>query len=168
MELTENNELLHALVAKALVAQGLEYSVFACDPDFADTALFCEKYGFKLEQSANAIIVATKVEPIRFACCIVLANTKLDVNRMVSKLLGAKKVSFATADQTMALTGMQIGGVTPFGLRDIPLYVDAAVMASGLEIVLGGGNRSTKVVLRPEQLLKLANVEIVDGLALLK
>lgn len=162
MELNEKNDLLHALVAKALADQCLEYSVFACDPDFADTALFCEKYGFKLEQSANAIIVATKVEPIRFACCIVLANTKLDVNRTVSKLLGAKKVSFASAEQTMALTGMQIGGVTPFGLPDIPLYVDAAVMASARDIILGGGNRSTKVVLRAEQLLKLANVEIVD------
>ena len=161
MELTEKNELLHALVATALVAQGLEYSVFTCDPDFADTALFCEKYGFRLDQSANAIIVATKVEPIRFACCIVLANTKLDVNRKVSKLLGAKKVSFASAEQTMALTGMQIGGVTPFGLPDIPLYVDAAVMVIP-EIVLGGGNRTSKVVLRPEQLLKLANLAIVD------
>lgn len=161
-------DMLHDQVATALASHQLEYSVFACDPDFADTALFCEKYGFQLGQSANAIIVATKVEPIRYACCIVLANTKLDVNRTVAKLLEAKKVSFATAEQTMALTGMQIGGVTPFGLSDIPLYVDAAVMASALEVVLGGGNRSTKVVLKPDQLLKLPNVKVIDGLAIAK
>ncbi|MFA6209051.1 MAG: YbaK/EbsC family protein [Candidatus Obscuribacterales bacterium] len=159
---------LHDQVATALASHQLEYSVFACDPDFADTALFCEKYGFQLGQSANAIIVATKVEPVRYACCIVLANTKLDVNRTVAKLLEAKKVSFATAEQTMTLTGMQIGGVTPFGLSDIPLYVDAAVMASALEVILGGGNRSTKVVLKPEQLLKLPNVKVIDGLAIAK
>lgn len=159
---------LHDQVATALASHQLEYSVFACDPDFADTALFCEKYGFQLGQSANAIIVATKVEPIRYACCIVLANTKLDVNRTVAKLLEAKKVSFATAEQTMALTGMQIGGVAPFGLSDIPLYVDAAVMASALEVILGGGNRSTKVVLKPDQLLKLPNVQVIDGLAIAK
>lgn len=159
---------LHDQVATALASHQLEYSVFACDPDFADTALFCEKYGFQLGQSANAIIVATKVEPIRYACCIVLANTKLDVNRTVAKLLEAKKVSFATAEQTMTLTGMQIGGVTPFGLSDIPLYVDAAVMASALEVILGGGNRSTKVVLKPDQLLKLPNVQVIDGLAIAK
>jgi prolyl-tRNA editing enzyme YbaK/EbsC (Cys-tRNA(Pro) deacylase) len=159
---------LHDQVATALASHQLEYSVFACDPDFADTALFCEKYGFQLGQSANAIIVATKVEPIRYACCIVLANTKLDVNRTVAKLLEAKKVSFATAEQTMALTGMQIGGVTPFGLSDIPLYVDASVMASALEVILGGGNRSTKVVLKPDQLLKLPNVQVIDGLAIAK
>ncbi|CAN5582058.1 hypothetical protein BH11CYA1_BH11CYA1_26060 [soil metagenome] len=164
----ELQEKLHALVANGLADRKLDYSVFECDPEFADTALFCEKYGFQLAQSANAIVVATKVEPVRFACCVVLANTKLDVNKMVSKLLGVKKVSFATAEQTMSLTGMQIGGVTPFGLPDIPLYVDAAVMASPLEVILGGGNRSTKVVLKPEQLLKLANVEIVDGLAVAK
>lgn len=159
---------LHDRVATALASHQLEYSVFSCDPDFADTALFCEKYGFQLSQSANAIIVATKVEPIRYACCIVLANTKLDVNRTVAKLLEAKKVSFATAEQTMALTGMQIGGVTPFGLSDIPLYIDAAVLASALEVILGGGNRSTKVVLKPNQLLKLANVQVIEGLAIAK
>jgi prolyl-tRNA editing enzyme YbaK/EbsC (Cys-tRNA(Pro) deacylase) len=168
VELTERSGLLDPRVAEALASQELRYRVFECHPDFADTARFCETYGFQLEQSANAIIVATKVEPIRFACCIVLANTKLDVNRTVSKLLGAKKVSFATPEQTMALTGMQIGGVTPFGLPDVPLYVDAAVMASADELVLGGGNRSTKVVLKCEQLLKLPNVEIVEGLAVSK
>ncbi len=166
--MTELVKGLHPLVDAALKDRGIVYEVFDCDPDFADTALFCQQYGFLPEQSANAIIAATKVEPIKFACCIVLANTKLDVNKKVSKLLGAKKVSFASAEQTMQLTGMQIGGVTPFGLPQLPIYIDAKVMASPHKVVLGGGNRVSKVVLPAQELLKLANVEVIDDLAISK
>jgi len=158
---------LDQAVEAALQKYGIEYQVFDCDPDFADTAAFCQKYGFLLEQSANAIILATRAEPVKFCCCIILANTKLDVNKKVSKLLGAKKVSFASAEQTEELTAMQIGGVTPFGLPHIPIYVDAAVMARA-EVVLGGGNRWSKVMLMPAQLLKIAHVEIIEDLAILK
>jgi prolyl-tRNA editing enzyme YbaK/EbsC (Cys-tRNA(Pro) deacylase) len=154
-------------VARALSDLKMVYRVFDCDPSLADTAAFCEHYGFSQGQSANAIIVASKNEPVQFACCIVLATTRLDVNKKVSALLGVKKVSFANAEQTVELTGMQIGGVTPFGLPAIPIYVDAAVMQQD-DAILGGGNRSTKVFLAPGELLKLPGVEVVEGLAVPK
>jgi prolyl-tRNA editing enzyme YbaK/EbsC (Cys-tRNA(Pro) deacylase) len=96
---------------------------------------------------------------------MVLAVTKLDVNKKVRSLMDGKKVSFASGEQTVALTGMQIGGVTPFGLPEIPLYIDSAVMTQA-EVVAGGGNRSTKVLLDPAQLLKLPGALVVEGLAL--
>ena len=36
------------------------YEVINIDPEFADTIMFCEKYGFPLENSANTIIVSSK------------------------------------------------------------------------------------------------------------
>jgi prolyl-tRNA editing enzyme YbaK/EbsC (Cys-tRNA(Pro) deacylase) len=150
---------------RALERAGLQYKVLECDPKFADTAAFCEHYQFKLEQSANAIIVAGRADPTKFACCIVLATTKLDVNRAVCKLLGVKRASFASGDQTHQLTGMEIGGVTPFGIPDeVPIYVDAAVLMQK-EIVMGGGNRSSKVILNPLELETFPRVEVVDSLA---
>ena len=154
-------------VFESLEKFGLVHRVFNCDPTLADTAAFCAHYGFSESKSANALITASKNEPVKFACCIVLATTKLDVNKKVSSLLGVKKVSFANAEQTMQLTGMQIGGVTPFGLPEIPIYVDSAVLAVD-EIILGGGNRSTKVFMSPEELRKLPGVEFIDGLAIPK
>jgi prolyl-tRNA editing enzyme YbaK/EbsC (Cys-tRNA(Pro) deacylase) len=165
-ELPELSEL-HASVKECLERCGITYKVFSCDPALADTHAFCEHYGFTPGQAANAIIAAGKSTPTKFACCIVLATTKLDVNKKVCPLLQVKKASFATGEQTMELTGMQIGGVTPFGLPDIPIYVDAAVMNEN-EVVLGGGNRSTKVLLHPDQLRKLPGLEIIEGLAIPK
>ncbi|HEY9733308.1 MAG TPA: YbaK/EbsC family protein [Drouetiella sp.] len=165
--MTNTATSLHPTVEEFLLKFGLIYKVFECDPDFADTAQFCEKYGFSEGHSANTIVVAGKADPLKLCACVILATTKVDVNRKVCKLLSVKKGSFASGDQTKELTGMQIGGVTPFGLPDIPIYVDAAVMNVS-EAILGGGNRSTKVLLDPKELLKIPHVEVIDGLAVAK
>jgi prolyl-tRNA editing enzyme YbaK/EbsC (Cys-tRNA(Pro) deacylase) len=147
-----------------LDALGTEYEIIACDPDLADTAAFCEHYGYALEDSANTIVVAGRVEPPVHAACVVLATTRLDVNKVVRKRLGVRKASFADAETTRALTGMAIGGVTPVGLPPgLPLWVDARVMERE-RIILGGGGRDRKV-LAPPALLTALGAEVVEGLA---
>jgi prolyl-tRNA editing enzyme YbaK/EbsC (Cys-tRNA(Pro) deacylase) len=143
---------------------GVPYEIFPCDPELADTAAFCEAYGFAPDESANTILVVGKSNPPKYAACVVLATTRLDVNRAVKQRLGVR-ASFAAAENTRALTGMEIGGVTVFGLpSDLPIWVDSRVMARE-RIVLGGGSRSCKVLAAPDILQALPNVEVVDGLA---
>lgn len=164
------NELrneLHPSVAAALLEHKIEYKVMRCDPDMADTAAFCEHYKIPSERTCNAILGAGKAEPTKFACCVILATCKLDVNKKVCQLLGVKRCSFASAEQTLKVTSMQIGGVTPVGIPPIPIYIDNAVMANE-EVVLGGGNRSTKLLLKPSELLKLPGTEVVEGLGILR
>ncbi len=149
---------------EALKASEVEFEIFPCDPDLADTAQFCEAYGFALDDSANTILVAGKSDPPVYAVCVVLATTRLDVNRVVKKKLGVRKASFASGAETERLTGMAIGGVTPFGLPPgIPLWVDHRVMERS-RIVLGGGSRDRKV-LAPPQILTALGAEVVDDLA---
>ena len=156
---------IDAQVTAVLDGLGVPYEILTIDPDFADTAAFCEKYGVSLAQSANTIIVASKKEPKQYCACVVLATTRLDVNHTVRRLMNASKVSFASADETKAVTGMMIGGVTVFALPpDLPIYVDEAVMAPAW-IILGGGSRSTKVRVAPEVLRRVPNATIVSGLA---
>jgi len=94
----------------------------------------------------------------------VLGTTRLDVNKKVSELLEVKRLSFADEETTVHLTGMMIGGVTAFGISDLPIYVDTAVMEQA-QVVMGGGNRSSKLLLNPNELTKLPNVVVVEGLA---
>ena len=156
-----------AHVLAALDATGVPYEVIECDPELADTAEFCERYGVAIEESGNCIVVASRKEPREFAACLVLSHTRLDVNRTVRKLMGVRKLSFASAEDTSELTGMIIGGVTPFGLPEgLSVYVDQAVME--LEsVVIGGGNRSQKLRVPPAALERLAATQVVDGLAAL-
>lgn len=156
---------LDPLVQRAMLSSDVAHEVLPCDPDMADTAAFCAHYGFALEQAANTILVASKkVAPPKYAVCVVLATTRLDVNKKVSELLAVKRLSFADEETTMGLTGMMIGGVTAFGIGDLPIYVDSAVMEQD-QVVMGGGNRTSKLLLNPSALTKLPNVVIVEGLA---
>jgi prolyl-tRNA editing enzyme YbaK/EbsC (Cys-tRNA(Pro) deacylase) len=153
------------LVDGALAALGVEFERMECDPALADTAAFCAAYGVAPEDSANTILVIGKTEPARHVACVVLATTRLDVNRTVRQRLGVKKASFAGAEAASDLTGMAIGGVTAFGLPDdLPVWIDAAVMARD-SIVLGGGSRSWKIRCAPAELLKIPGAEVVEGLA---
>jgi prolyl-tRNA editing enzyme YbaK/EbsC (Cys-tRNA(Pro) deacylase) len=148
----------------SLVGHG-EYELFACDPALADTAAFCTAYGFALEDAANTIVVVGKSDPPRYAACIVLATRRLDVNRTIRDRLATRRASFASAEETRALTGQEIGGVTAFGLPDgLPIWVDAAVMERP-RIVLGGGSRHWKVLAPPSILITLPGVAVVEGLA---
>jgi len=157
--------ILDPLVQAALLSDDVTYEVLRCDPDLADTAAFCAHYGFALEQAANTIVVASKkLTPPKYAVCVVLGTTRLDVNKTVSELLAVKRLSFADAEATVNLTGMMIGGVTAFGIGDLPIYVDSAVMEQS-RVVMGGGNRSSKLLLNPKELTKLPNVVVVRGLA---
>ncbi|HET7028928.1 MAG TPA: YbaK/EbsC family protein [Candidatus Limnocylindrales bacterium] len=160
---TGSDPALEALEA-SLAGHG-PYELFPCDPALADTAAFCAAYGFAPEDSANTIVVVGKSNPPVYAACVVLATHRLDVNRTVRDRLGTRKASFASPDETRDLTGMEIGGVTAFGLPpDLPLWVDAAVMARA-RIVLGGGSRSWKVIAPPSILQTLPGVEVIEGLA---
>jgi prolyl-tRNA editing enzyme YbaK/EbsC (Cys-tRNA(Pro) deacylase) len=152
------------IVSDAVAELGVPYELIEIDPAFADTVAFCEKYGYPVERSCNTIVVASKKEPKQFVACVVLAHTKLDVNKRVTKLMGVSKASFASADEMMSLTGMQVGGVTPFSLpAGMPLYIDDRIVTLDW-VILGGGGRSLKVKTAPEALIKLG-AEVVTGLA---
>lgn len=163
-----NADLLHPLVRDALTALGVTFEVMECDPALADTAAFVEAYGVPLDRSANTIVVAAKgAEPIHVAC-VVLATTSLDVNNVVRREMGARKASFARADPVMELTGMEIGGVTPFGLPSaMPVLVDPRVMKPDW-IVLGGGNRTSKLRLAPQALDRVPSMRVIEGLAFVR
>ncbi len=152
-------------VLEQLAALDVEFEVVDCDPDLADTAAFCEAYGYSAEDSANAIVVAGKSDPAVFAMCLVLADSRLDVNKVVRKRLGVRKASFASAEQTVELTGMQIGGVTPFGTTsELPLWIDSRVMDCE-RLIIGGGGRDRKLLVPPATLAAHPTAEVVEGLA---
>ena len=152
-------------VVAALEALGVDFETIEIDPAFADTAAFCEKYGYPPEKSANTIIVVSKRGPKKHAACVVLATHFLDVNKRVRKLMEVSRASFASAEQMKELTGMEVGGVTPMSLPNgLPLYVDERVMQCDW-IILGGGGRNLKIKTSPAVFTKLG-AEIVSDLGM--
>lgn len=160
------NDVTEAHITALLTERGIAHEYVSIDPDHADTAVFCERYGYALEDSANTIVVASKKPAGHHVACVVLATTRLDVNKAVRSRMGVRRASFANAEQMRNLTGMQVGGVTPFGLPDdLPIWIDAAVMTRS-KVIIGAGSRAGKLIVAPQALASLPLAEIVDGIAL--
>jgi prolyl-tRNA editing enzyme YbaK/EbsC (Cys-tRNA(Pro) deacylase) len=96
---------------------------------------------------------------------VVPATRRLDVNHAVRRLMGVARLSFAGAEETRALTGMLIGGVTVFALPPaLPIYVDETLMALPW-VILGSGSRSSKIKTSPGVFRRVPNVSIVTDLS---
>jgi prolyl-tRNA editing enzyme YbaK/EbsC (Cys-tRNA(Pro) deacylase) len=160
-----DSDRIAARVLEALTRLGLPYERILIDPDYADTAAFCAKYGCPLDHSANTIIVASKREPRQYAACVVRADSRLDVNHAVKERMGVSRLSFASSGETIDLTGMAIGGVTVLALSpDLRIFVDERLLRLDY-VILGGGDRSAKIKISPEVFRRLPQTEIVPDLA---
>ncbi|WP_405800969.1 YbaK/EbsC family protein [Streptomyces sp. NBC_01506] len=136
------------------------------DPEIADTAAFVEHHGADLlDRSANCVVVAGKRGgESTLAACLVLSRTRVDVNGVVRKQLGARKASFAPMDSATGETGMEYGGITPIGLpADWTLLVDAAVVDTEW-VLIGSGRRRGKLIVPGKAFATLPGAVVVDGL----
>ncbi len=156
------SSILDDRVRETLNAHGIAYEPLECAPELADTAAFCEHYGIAQTEACNAIVVVLKTTPKQYVACLVRADTKLDVNKKVSELVGVKRLSFASSDETAELTGMMIGGLNIAGLPpSIHIYIETRFIEQPT-VIIGGGNRSSKARLDPHELLKLPNASVAD------
>ena len=160
----DSPDLLAAPTAAALRSTAVAASdaplVAAIDPTLADTAAFCAHYEISMGDGANCVIVqARRGERTWYAACLVRGADRLDVNGAVRRHLGARKLSFASMDDAVELSGMEYGGITPIGLpADWPLLVDASVAAHE-RLIIGSGIRGSKLLVTGALLAGLPNAE---------
>jgi prolyl-tRNA editing enzyme YbaK/EbsC (Cys-tRNA(Pro) deacylase) len=167
---TARPDLLASPVVAAFDAWSGGTPVDACfvaeiDPDLADTAAFCERYAVALDRSANCVILAARREGRSwFAACVVLATTRVDVNGLAKRHLGASKISFAPMDAATAATAMEFGGITPIGLPpEWPILIDGAVAAAE-RVIVGSGLRRSKISLPGAALAELSGAVVLPML----
>ncbi|MGH3777778.1 MAG: YbaK/EbsC family protein [Pseudonocardiaceae bacterium] len=162
-------ELLAESVAAALAAlpgeQTARCAVAEIDPALADTTAFSDYYEVPLHASANCVVVTGKRAGVqRWAACVVLATTRVDVNGVVRRWLDVRKASFAAQGEAVEQTLMEYGGITPLGLpTGWPVLLDPAV-ARADQVVVGSGVRRSKLLLPGQVLAALPGAEIVQGL----
>jgi prolyl-tRNA editing enzyme YbaK/EbsC (Cys-tRNA(Pro) deacylase) len=144
-----------------------DVEVAEIDPELADTAAFCERYGVAPAESANCVVIAARRGgETRYAACMVAATTRADVNGLVRRHLDARKASFAPVAAVTEATGMEYGGITPLGLPGgWPVLVDEAVAKTG-SVVIGSGIRGSKLRLPGRLLAALPAAQVLPALGL--
>lgn len=159
----DNWDLIVESVKQAIEQQNIEgVFVSEIDTELSDTAAFCEKYDIGLDVSVNCVIVeAKRADKVWYAACMIPANVRADINGIVRRELGARKISFAPMDTATGLTNMEFGAINPIGLpADWPILVDEN--ASKLEyIVIGSGIRKSKLLIPGSLFAELPNTKIL-------
>jgi prolyl-tRNA editing enzyme YbaK/EbsC (Cys-tRNA(Pro) deacylase) len=116
--------------------------------------------------------VAYGVEPSRIAktlslrvgervVLIVASGTSRMDNRKVKARFGGKP-KMLSADEVAAITGHEVGGVCPFGLKTpLPVYCDVSLKAFD-EVVPAAGSTHSAVRIAPSRMAELTSAQWVD------
>ena len=92
---------------------------------------------------------------------IVASGTSRMDNRKLKALFGGRPKMLGV-DEVAKITGHEVGGVCPFGLRTpLPVYCDLSLKAFD-EVVPAAGSTHSAVRIAPARLAELVNAEWVD------
>lgn len=159
----DNLDLVGEPTKASLEANKLEdVLVTEIDPELSDTQAFCDEFGVSLDMAVNCVIVeARRADKTWYAACMIPATVRADINGIVRRELGARKISFAPMDKAVTLSGMAYGGISPIGLpADWPILVDSAAAALP-HAVIGSGIRKSKLLVSGKLLASLPNAKVM-------
>ncbi len=91
---------------------------------------------------------------------VVLRGSRRVNQSKLAKLLGVRRVRLATRSEVAELTGYEAGGVPPI---DIPIdtIIDSELAAINGEVYAGGGDASTLLEIRVEDIIKIQRPRIM-------
>jgi len=143
---------IELLASKGINFEKLEHAVVTTSSEASGAR------GSKLSQGAKAIIVKANDQ---FYHLIISAAVQLDNNKL-RKVLGTRRVRFATTEELFELTGCSPGAVPPFGnLFGLPVFMDNALMEEET-VYFNCGSHTISLKMKRSDLAEATDAQIVD------
>ena len=145
-------------VTKALVAGQIPHRLFRHPGQIRSLEQAARERGQRPEQIVRSILF--RLTEDEFVMVLIAGPQQISWPALRS-YLGYSRLTMASKEEVLAVTGYPIGAVSPFGLpAPIRTLVDRNVLAEE-EISIGSGERNATVILRSEDLMRaLGPVEI--------
>lgn len=166
----DNKNLVPSVIYNAVKELNIndqkEILVAEIDPNYAGGLDLCNKYNIDLKLGANCLIAeGIRKDQKTIVALLVPVGYKYDMNKTVRKALDARMVSASPLDFVLKETKMEYGSITPIGLpKDWLIFVDPLVLKNE-QVIIGGGLKTSKISIPTSILLKLPNIQILEGLA---
>jgi Cys-tRNA(Pro)/Cys-tRNA(Cys) deacylase len=148
-------------ISIALEELGVPHKIFRHDNPVHSFEQAASDRGQRPEQVVRSILF--RIAEDEFVMALVAGPAQISW-KILRKYLGRSRVSMATEDEVLAVTGYRIGTVGPFGLpSQLKVLIDASVMREE-EISIGSGMRNTAIILKSADLrhaLKDADVVLL-------
>lgn len=147
-------------VSAALEKLGIPHRVFRHKHPVESLEQAARERGQQPSQIVRSILF--RVRDGEYALALVAGPHQVSW-KTLRKILGRSRISMATEDEVLKVTGYCIGTVGPFGLQSpTRIVIDKSVIQEN-EISIGSGIRGVAVILKSEDLVKgLSDAEVVD------
>ncbi|MFP4374570.1 MAG: YbaK/EbsC family protein [Spirochaetaceae bacterium] len=134
------------------------FSVLEFEPGSTPTAVSAaERIGVEVGQIAKSILLKGKDD--RYYMVVAAGDRKLN-NAKLKRALG-EKTRMATPEETEKVTGFRPGGVCPFGVEGVPIFVDEALSAYDT-VYPAAGTDASGVPMTVEQLIAVVGATVAD------
>jgi prolyl-tRNA editing enzyme YbaK/EbsC (Cys-tRNA(Pro) deacylase) len=134
-----------------------DIAVIESSKSSATVALAAEAYGVQPARIAKTLSLRIGERIV----LIVTAGTSRMDNKKVKALFGGKPKMLGL-DEVAEITGHEVGGVCPFGLKaPLPIYCDVSLRAFD-EVVPAAGSTHSAVRIAPSRMAELVAAEWVD------
>jgi Cys-tRNA(Pro)/Cys-tRNA(Cys) deacylase len=146
--------------SQALQEMGIPHRVFEHVEPINSLEEAARQRGQRPSQVVRSILFRVGQDEFRMA---LIAGPAQISWKILRRHLGQSRLTMASEDEVLAVTGSRIGAVGPFGLpRPLTVLIDPSVLAEE-EISIGSGIRGVAVILKSEDLLRgLIDSEVVS------
>ncbi len=146
-------------VSVALDALGIPHRIFTHPGPVHSLEQAAQERGQRPQQVVRSILF--RLGEGRYAM-VLMAGARQVSWPALRRHFGQSRLTMANEEEVLAVTGYQVGAVSPFGLpAPIDVLVDDSVLAEE-EVSIGSGARGTTIILRTEHLLAGLG-EVVSG-----
>lgn len=146
-------------VGQALAAADIPFREFRHPGPIQSLEQAAEERGQQPSQVIRSILF--RLAEAEYAMVLVAGPSQIDW-KLLRRHLGLSRLSMASPDEVLAVTGYEIGAVSPFGMsRPVRVLLDESVLREN-EVSIGSGTRGTTVILQTADLVRaLGSVEQV-------
>lgn len=148
----------------ALDAAGKSYTLcpYDYDPDAPRIGLqAAAALGRAPEQVFKTLMAELDGKPV---CVVVPSDGEVSMKKLAA-CLGGKSAQMMKPADAERLTGMKVGGISPFGQRrKVPTAIDETAQLFD-EILINGGQRGLLLALRPDDAITAAEMRVADLMA---
>lgn len=138
-------------VSEALTALGIPHRLFVHAGPVRSLEQAAAERGQQPEQIVRSLLF--RLSQDEFVMVLMAGPGQVSWQRL-REHLGQSRLTTASKEEVLAVTGYVLGAVAPFGMpQPVPVLVDEQVLAQD-ELSMGSGERGTAVVLKRADLMR--------------
>lgn len=118
-----------------------------------------EKLGVSPSTVFKTIVMRTENKEI----CVFCQSAEYEINlKKARQATNCKEINPVKPEELLQLTGYVRGGCTPLGMKHkFRTFIDKSILNCE-QVCISGGQRGVQIKIKPEDLIKATNAEVVD------